>query len=214
MLFTLRCSQACRLNNLQFGTRYLCITRRVPSSSLASQSSGDSQTGEDEEAIEEDDPEALVAPIGKNDHERVVQCDVVYSPSYQVPVLYLTFADRSTNRSVSLPSPDGVYEILVPAGFKAAMRSVGLMGALSMAEHPVTGAPAYFLHPCRTQEAMSPLLDNATMGYSEADPRKATNYLMLWFGMIGASVGLSVPVNVAKLLADGRGDALAGLGKC
>lgn len=168
------------------------ITRRVPLSSLANESSGDSQTGEDEAPIEEYDPEALVTPVGKNDRERVVQCDVVYSPSYQVPVLYLTFAHCSTNPSVPLPSPDGVYEILVPAGFKTAMRSVGLMGALSMAEHPVVGSPAYFIHPCHTQEAMSPLLENATLDSSDVNHRKATNYLMLWFGVIGASVGLSV----------------------
>lgn len=91
------------------------------------------------------------------------------------------------------------------------MRSVGVMGALSMAEHPITGIPAYFVHPCRTQEAMSALLENAS---PKAKPCSGTQYLLLWFGVIGASVGLNAPIGVAKLFASGSGDAAAELGKC
>jgi ubiquitin-like-conjugating enzyme ATG10 len=199
---------------LQFDTPYLRITRHIPSALLASKDIGISQMTEDEAAIEDDDPEALVAPEAKYDHMRVVQCDFVYSPSYQVPVLYLTFAERSTNKPVPLLSPVEVYQVLIPDEFKSAMRSVGVMGALSMAEHPISGVPAYFVHPCRTQEVMSPLIQNAEIGKAEADPLKAMDYLMLWLGVIGASVGLSVPINVARLFADSRGDAVAELGKC
>lgn len=85
------------------------------------------------------------------------------------------------------------------------------MGALSMSEHPVTGIPAYFVHPCRTQEAMSPLLEYASR---DAKPCSGMQYLLLWFGVIGASVGLSVPIGVAKQFADETGDAVAELGKC
>lgn len=184
----------------------------MPNDTLARKQSGDSQASEDEVAIpDDDDLEALVAPAANYDPTRVVQCDIAYSPAYQVPVLYLTFAERSTNRSTALPSPDEVYKILVPDDFRSPMRSVGVMGALSMAEHPITGTPAFFVHPCRTQEALSPLLDNAN---SNAKPGNRTSYLLLWFGVVGASVGLSVPINVAKLFADGSGDAAAELGKC
>jgi ubiquitin-like-conjugating enzyme ATG10 len=199
---------------LQFDTRYLRITRHIPAVSLASNNIGDPQTMEDEAALEDDDPEAFVPPVAKHEHMQVVQCDIAYSPSYQVPVLYLTFAERSTNRNVPLPPPNEVYKVLVPDGFKSAIRSVGVMGALSMAEHPTTGSPAYFVHPCRTQEVISPLLQNADPSKPEADPRKAMNYLLLWFGVIGASVGLSVPISVARLFAHGRGEAVVELGKC
>jgi ubiquitin-like-conjugating enzyme ATG10 len=199
---------------LQFNTRYLRITRHIPAGSLASKDTRDSQTAGEEDAIEDDDPEALVAPVARHEHMRVVQCDIAYSPSYQVPVLYLTFVERPTNRSVPLPSPNEVFDILVPDDFKSAMRSVGVMGALSMAEHPINGVPAYFVHPCRTQEVMSPLLQNVDSIKPEFNSPKAMNYLMLWLGVIGASVGLSVPINVARLFADGNGEALAELGKC
>jgi len=174
---------------------------------LAREESDDSQTTEDEIAIaEDDDSEALVAPVAKHDCTRVVQCDIAYSPTYQVPVLYLTFAEHSTNQSIVLPSPDEVYKTLVPDDFKSPMRSVGVMGALSMAEHPITGVPAYFVHPCRTQEALSPLLGNSS---PDGDPSSGTSYLLLWFGVIGASVGLSVPISVAKQFADNSGESVA-----
>jgi ubiquitin-like-conjugating enzyme ATG10 len=184
----------------------------MPTISLARKESSNLQTDEGEVAVpDEDDSEALIAPVAKHDYTRIVQCDIAFSPAYQVPVLYLTFAERSTNRSIALPSPDEVYKILVPDDFKSPMRSVGVMGALSMAEHPVTGVPAYFVHPCRTQEALSPLLDSAS---SNAKLCNGTRYLLLWFGVIGASVGLSVPISVAKLFANRSGDGVAELGKC
>ena len=185
---------------MQYDTQYLRITRRIADNSRAKEASYNSQASEDEVAIsDEEDSEALVAPIANHDYTRAVQCDIAYSPAYQVPVLYLTFAECSTGRSIALPSPDDIYKILVPDDFKSPMRNVGVMGALSMAEHPITGIPAYFVHPCRTQEALSPLLEDAS---HKANPCGGTHYLLLWFGVIGASVGLSVPIDVAKLFAD------------
>jgi len=185
----------------------------MTAASVGEEVSGDPHTNEDEVAVTEDDndSEELVGPVAKHGHMRVVQCDIAYSHAYQVPVLYLTFAEHLTNKSIALPSPDEVYNTLVPDGFKSPMRSVGVMGALSIAEHPVTGVPAYSVHPCRTQEALSTLLDNAK---SEASPYDGTVYLLLWFGVIGASVGLSVPIGVAKLFAGRSGDAAAELDKC
>jgi ubiquitin-like-conjugating enzyme ATG10 len=170
-----------------------------------------------EDEIEYEDPEALFVPTAaaaaaakRQDLDRVVRYDVVYSPSYQVPVLYLTFAEATTGKSTPLPSAEEVYDMLVPRGFKTPMRDVGVMGALSMAEHPITGMPVYFVHPCRTQEALAPLLEDSSQ---KARSEPELEYLLLWFGVIGASVGLSVPVNHARLLAERRGEATK-LGKC
>lgn len=180
---------------MQFGTRYLRITKLIPA---PGEHSVESHESEGEAAIEEDDTEALIpSKLSKQDHKLAVQYDVVYSPAYQVPVLYITLSDAATKKSIALPSPDELYRLLVPDEFKSAMRDVGVMGALSMSDHPVTGVPAYFVHPCRTQEALAPFLEDPK---SDGSARTALDYLMLWFGVIGASVGLSVPVNVARLL--------------
>jgi ubiquitin-like-conjugating enzyme ATG10 len=197
------------------------IVKRVPTPARQAAESinenvHESEDGIGEDEIEDEDPEALFVPAAaaaakRQDPDRVVQYDVVYSPSYQVPVLYLTFANPSTNnKSIPPPSADEIYSMLVPRGFKTPMRDVGVMGALSMAEHPITGMPAYFVHPCRTQEALAPLLGDTSR---KAGSEPAVEYLLLWFGVIGASVGLSVPMNTARLLAERRGEATE-LGRC
>ena len=199
------------------------ITRQVsaPTEQAVKNSDGEIYESEDEIEIEDEDLEALSRPAAASSSSSsssaagrgldcMVRYDVVYSTSYQVPVLYLTFADASTSKHIPLPSADEVYDMLVPQGFKASMRDVGVMGALSIAEHPITGMPAYFVHPCRTQEALTPLLAGASQ---TAGTEPAVEYLLLWFGVIGASVGLSVPVHTASLIAERRGEATE-LGRC
>lgn len=161
--------------------------------------------GERDDEIDEDDPEALAVPLerGSEQPTQAVAYDIVHSPSYQVPMLYLTFINLATNKSLPLPSPDEIYKTLVPEDFKGQMREVGVMGALSMAEHPLLGTPAFFVHPCRTQDAMAPLIENAE---ESSGHQRAVRYLMLWLGMIGANVGLSVPTSVAQAIAQKRGE--------
>ncbi|KAI7283989.1 hypothetical protein KC343_g1200 [Hortaea werneckii] len=152
--------------------------------------------GEAEEPLpqlEEEDLESLTksAPSRTGvETEREVHYDIVYSPTYQVPVLYLSFP--STGRS-PLPSPDEVYNLLVPFTYRAQLQAVGPMSALSMTgEHPVTGGPAYFVHPCLTQDSM-----RAVMAGREVS---AAEYLVMWIGVVGATVGLSLPVSLARKL--------------
>ena len=120
--------------------------------------------------------------------------DIVHSPTYQVPVLYLSFPGRS------LPQPDVVYDLVVPNAQKHQVRDIGVMvGALSMTEHPLTGMPAYFVHPCRTQEAMLAVTGGQTVS--------SERYLLLWLGVVGPSVSLAVPLALAKRLPGVAGDA-------
>ena len=70
-----------------------------------------------------------------------------------------------------------------------------MLGALSMTDHPITGLPAYFVHPCRTAEAMRGMLDGEV---------KPEAYLLMWFGLIGGGVGLEVPVELARAMAKSK----------
>ena len=121
--------------------------------------------------------------------------DIIHSPSYQVPVLYVTFQQQPLDqgRGRSILSPEEVYDLLVPSSRKTQMQAVGVMGALSTTDHPVAGKPAYFVHPCRTAEAM-----NAVIGGKDVKPAE---YLMMWLGLVGASVGLDVPIELAKTMS-------------
>lgn len=117
--------------------------------------------------------------------------DTVHSPLYQVPVLYIHFRQQAGSKPSSL-SLDQVYALLVPSLQQGQMQNIGILGALSMTDHPVSNLPAYFVHPCRTREAMAELLTGRTV--------KPIEYLLLWFGLIGAGVGLNIPADVAEVL--------------
>ncbi len=47
--------------------------------------------------------------------------------------------------------------------------------------HPVTDVPAFFIHPCTTKEAM------------EQFKCSLKDYLGVWLGLVGGSVGLWLP---------------------
>ena len=56
------------------------------------------------------------------------------------------------------------------------------------------------MHPCRTNEAMLTVLADQSTGLV-----KPMAYLLRWFGLMGSSVGLNVPLDVAtRLDADGN----------
>jgi ubiquitin-like-conjugating enzyme ATG10 len=120
--------------------------------------------------------------------------DIVHSPTWNVPVLYFHCAHLP--RGVA-PSPDTIYECVVPDACKRPLATPGLspMGSLSLTEHPVSARPVYWVHPCRTREAMAQVL-----GGKAADEAGAVGWLMAWFGLIGAHVGLTLPVELVRVL--------------
>ena len=126
----------------------------------------------------------------KEDDRHLIIYDITRSPSYQVPVLYVTFKLSTAGRTSSVPSLDAVYDLLVPPSQKAQLQATGVMGALSMTDHPITGTTAYFIHPCRTSEAMQ-----AVSGDKNVKPEE---YLLLWLGLVGPSVGLTLPIAFAE----------------
>lgn len=75
--------------------------------------------------------------------------EVFYSPSFQVPVFYL--------------SPDFIQSSIV--------QGVGFNAMITFTEHPVTGLPSCYLHPCRTATIME-----------ELRPATPLDYLKKWLG--------------------------------
>jgi len=60
----------------------------------------------------------------------------------------------------------------------------------------VTGIPCFWVHPCNTAEAMRVITRSIK---EEITPLE---YLMIWVGLVGAAVGLTLPKEmVAKKLA-------------
>ncbi|CAG8898395.1 unnamed protein product [Penicillium egyptiacum] len=110
-----------------------------------------------------------------------IDYDILLSPTYQVPVLY--FGLRWHNHGPL--GLDEVYQYVVPEQYRQQLKSVGVMGGISMGYHPDSGAPAFFVHPCNTADAMANIADaqNVTPG----------SYLLIWLGLVGHYVNLHVP---------------------
>ncbi|KAF2212621.1 hypothetical protein CERZMDRAFT_13497, partial [Cercospora zeae-maydis SCOH1-5] len=104
--------------------------------------------------------------------------DIIYSPSYQVPVLYLS------------SEPPGCPDWLLEGVNEPAARVMGIKETVTLTDHPETGRPVLFVHPCRTQEAMTDVL-------CARKDVVAVEWLLIWFGIIGNAVGLYVPAELA-----------------
>ncbi|KAI4233324.1 MAG: hypothetical protein LQ349_004478 [Xanthoria aureola] len=170
--------------------RYLVISNKTteddvvqrPGLAMHSQDVDDLTT-EDIETYDE----AAIHHASASEHLPSVQYDVVHSQSYQVPVLYFHYHDAAHAHKLL----HRVYDALVPKNHAPGLRAVGILGAISMGNHPMTGTPACFIHPCNTAEALRQIIDGRLVSSLE--------YLQIWFGLVGPSVGLYLPTElVAK----------------
>lgn len=147
---------------MQHGKIYLRITKRLPSTPQPT------SITQDESEILEPDTESLQKPASTPKPTITLHNDILLSPTYRVPVLYIT-PNAPLSPQSSLPS------LLIPSPYRSQIQHVGVMGALSMTEHPVSGCPACFLHPCRTEVAMQAVYPAAEEGSVEP-----LEYLCLW----------------------------------
>ncbi|KAL1382939.1 hypothetical protein HDK64DRAFT_319182 [Phyllosticta capitalensis] len=126
-------------------------------------------------------------PSQPSNPHATIEYSIHPSPSYRVPVLYISIQDFDGGGTTSI---DRMGELLIPPGFKSQVDSVGIIGAVSMTNHPVTDMPVFFIHPCNTAAALE-------AAASTPDP-SPWEYLQLWFGVVGACVGLDLPLVLAS----------------
>lgn len=134
-----------------------------------------------------------------------VEFSIVLSPVYCVPVLYFSLHDVPASSHASV---EQIQDLLVPPHFSAQIKSVGVMGGISMTvslrngndrgeggeliakkNHPVTDMPVFFVHPCNTATALE-----ETASTPEPSPLQ---YMLQWLGIVGACVGLHLPMDLA-----------------
>ena len=191
---------------LQYGTRYLRVTKKlsnVPDQNTSNDTDTSFYDDNKDDDDDEQDEEALFRSPQTTGDSLLIYYDIIHSPTYQMPVLYLTFSQRPSQqpgpeRPKTIPSLDKLYTLLTPASLEPQLRTGGVLGALSMTDHPITGLPAYFVHPCRTAEAMV-----AVTGDRDRDVKPA-ECLLLWLGLVGRGVGLDVSVALAKVITDAK----------
>ncbi|KAL4797361.1 hypothetical protein BDV19DRAFT_61735 [Aspergillus venezuelensis] len=149
-----------------------------PDDAYAQLSSAKDDHVSDLEACEED-PECFIRTFDKSGRLQV-DYDIVFSPTYQVPVLY--FVSQRMGKPLGI---DEVYSHLVRDQYRKNIEGVGIMGGISFGYHPVSGTPAFFVHPCNTAEAMKDI--------ASGDSVSLEAYLIVWLGLVGSCVRLQPP---------------------
>lgn len=160
---------------------YLRITKEL---SNLGQSNRTHIAHEEEETQEEcQDTEALV-PVSRG--LPLIHYDIFLSPTYRVPALYFHVCD-SLHRFP--PTMDTLYSHILSPQYIDQTKDVGVLGGITITDHPILARPVFFIHPCRTAEVME-----AGAGGREISPFE---YLVMWLGAMGKSVNLDVPMELA-----------------
>ncbi|KAF9692676.1 hypothetical protein EKO04_009671 [Ascochyta lentis] len=161
-------------------TVYLRIIKTLPLHPNAPDASSETEEGE----LTEDDDEVaqtLTSPAA------TIHYDVVLSPSYRVPVLYFKIVDIQHRYPLTAET---LYSCVIPHASRAQAQHVGVLGGVTVTDHPATSQPAFFLHPCRTAEVME-----ASVGGRDIT---AYDYLVMWMGALGQYVGLNMPMALVR----------------
>lgn len=159
--------------------------------------------GVSQENIHEEDEDDEASIPHSPTQSPSVEYSIVLSPSYQVPVLYFTL--RNLPSSLNPTSIETVYQLLTPRNFTYDLERTGVMGGISIGNHPLTDFPSFYVHPCNTAEAMRELLGNQTEDGEEGGKRgerevSPIKYLTAWLGLVGSCVGLHIPRELALAL--------------
>ncbi|XP_043920188.1 ubiquitin-like-conjugating enzyme ATG10 isoform X3 [Protopterus annectens] len=111
---------------------------------------------------------------------------VVYSSSYQVPVLYFR-ACYTDGKPLTLEEIWGsVNECYRDHLLQEAWETI------TQQEHPLLGQPFFVLHPCRTAKFMSAIFPKAQQS------KCPVNYITTWLSMVGPVVGLNLHLSYAS----------------
>ena len=154
------------------------LSRQISRSSA--EPSGASVPNEDN--IVEDDDAATLSTT--NTHWICYQYSVVYSESYQVPVMYFT-ASWPDGRQLQV---DQVWEQVNP---ESAPGVVDKLSTLTQTEHPLLGMPCYHVHPCNTATLMASVLNDDTSS-DELTMKWQTRYLIMWLSLVSPLVNLPI----------------------
>ncbi|KAF9288614.1 E2-like conjugating enzyme atg10 [Linnemannia elongata] len=145
--------------------------------------------GDDYEQGEETDPVVENSTSATTFDYLSVNYHIVFSPSYQVPVLYFN-AYRPDGAAISL---EEIYESLVPEEWRGAIRNAGLNGGISQQDHPVLNTPYFYMHPCETVPLMETILQN---NGSPNGTSFLESYIVTWLSFTGQAIGVSVPTDI------------------
>lgn len=148
--------------------------------------------------MEEPDDEAA-APANPRTKTATTEMNVVYSPTYRVPMLTLRAWDdralqylRFANAPEGVPLPlSKVVEYILRYEGEYREDAIMLPGApfplLQQTEHPVTGDVVWSVHPCEVRGAVAEVL-----AAEAGDEDMGVRWLETWFTLSDSVVNLSI----------------------
>ncbi|KAJ3999530.1 hypothetical protein F5050DRAFT_1737524 [Lentinula boryana] len=135
------------------------------------------------------------APICIDTEALTSQQYVVYSATFQVPCFYFTMyhsngAPLPINELLSstLFRP-GILQDANTTTFALTRRNTAFP-LLSQGDHPTTGKPCWFLHPCETTIAVEELLKEVEK-VADSEDAKLLSWLKMWFVVLGSIIDLA-----------------------
>ncbi|KAF2441246.1 hypothetical protein P171DRAFT_92817 [Karstenula rhodostoma CBS 690.94] len=133
--------------------------------------------------IEDDDDDERLHSTANN--TPLIHYDVLLSSSYTVPVLYFYISDALHRYP---PTMDTLYMHIIAPEYVDQTKDVGVLGGITITDHPIFNRPVFFIHPCRTAEVIQASLGGRDISSFE--------YLLMWIGAMGKSVALDVQVDL------------------
>ncbi|KAM3939423.1 ubiquitin-like-conjugating enzyme ATG10 isoform 1-T3 [Leptodactylus fuscus] len=136
------------------------------------------------EGNHEKEDDHCVLPEGALQSEVILyEYHVLYSISYQAPVLYFRASFLDGTPLTLNAIWDRVHDSYKPRLLH------GPWETITQQEHPILGQPFFVLHPCRTNEFMSSI---------QGGTGREGNYITTWLSTVGPVVGLSLPLSYGK----------------
>lgn len=125
------------------------------------------------------DPDAAPSPPQQ---EAEWNFSIVYSDTWMIPVLYFTVKHCDSG------TPYLRSQVLQMLNLNDDRHVEDTWDFLSYDEHPVTGEPSFFLHPCQTSDRLGLLFQEQTEQGAIISP------LLSWMNMILPAVGFQIPL--------------------
>ncbi|KAK9456268.1 hypothetical protein V1511DRAFT_497025 [Dipodascopsis uninucleata] len=139
--------------------------------------------------------EALLSRKINEDQTLYIKVHVLLSDTHNVPTLYFTaFLQTSDGENLYLTLLDDIYKYVVKSDKEAILRNSTVFGlskgAISQTEHPIFHTSlCFYVHPCNTTDVLNIFAKDLNVPNITLE-----RYMILWIGIIGDVVGLSIKV--------------------
>ncbi|KAL1919391.1 uncharacterized protein VTP21DRAFT_2084 [Calcarisporiella thermophila] len=143
----------------------------------------------DPNVVEEED---MVSFRGDALETLTVTYHILYSSSYQVPVLYFN-AYFSNGTPLTLSQ---IYTYLIPAEYHTPLQQLRFGSGVTQSDHPYFRTPFYYVHPCETQTLLSSIsgMPMERNGHRDSGVNDTGKYMRSWLSLVGPAVGCKICV--------------------